>query len=75
MFKLLIKCRPCNSDISSLCQSNAFSSSGKVQVTKPKIKRFAIMHCRNFSVQGGQRALGHAHVNLEYIFQIHKRVK
>jgi hypothetical protein len=26
--ELLIRCRPCNSELSSFCQSNAFSSSG-----------------------------------------------
>jgi len=54
LLTLLIKCRPRNSEISSLCQTNAFSSSGKVQEPKWKIKRFAITNCCDAVVQGNR---------------------
>jgi len=74
MLDFLIKCRPRNSEISSRCQTNAFSSSGKVQEPKWKIKRFAITNCCDAVVQGN-RLEGYAWIrnpDFEFIRELNR---
>ncbi|MDI6905213.1 MAG: hypothetical protein QMD13_06985 [Candidatus Bathyarchaeia archaeon] len=43
-FKSLItNCRPSNSEISSVCQANALSSSGEKSIANPGIKMFSVV--------------------------------
>ena len=51
LIKYFIRCRPSNSEFSSWRQSNAFSSSGKIQITKAWIKGFATIHYSFLVVQ------------------------